>query len=208
MTTETTDPRPLLFAAADQAVGLIGTLRPEQLGGPTPCPEYDVRTLAGHVISVLRRATAVAEGGNALDVPAVTEADGAGLAEGAVAARARLGAVWADDGVLDRVLTLPFGTMPGRAAGFAYAQEFTTHAWDLAAAVGQLDRLDPGLAAAVLPLVRQFVPAESRGGRVPFGPVVPVPDDVGAYQQLAGWLGRDPSWRPSLATGSDAGARR
>jgi uncharacterized protein (TIGR03086 family) len=96
--------------------------------------------------------------------------------------------------VLDRMLVLPFGTMPGRAAALAYTQELTVHAWDLASAIGRADGLDPSLAEAVTPLARQFVPAGVRGGPVPFGPVVDVAADAGAYQQLVGWLGRDPAW--------------
>ena len=41
-------------------------------------------------------------------------------------------------------------------------------------------------------MVKQFVPAEPRGGHIPFGPVVAVPTDAPAYDQLAGWMGRQP----------------
>ena len=41
----TTDPRPDFFAAADQAVHLIDGLAPADLDRPTPCDDYDVRTL-------------------------------------------------------------------------------------------------------------------------------------------------------------------
>ena len=57
------------------------------------------------------------------------------------AARADVDRVWgldgSDDAVLDRVLTVPWGTMPGRFVGFGYLQELTVHAWDLAAATGR-----------------------------------------------------------------------
>ena len=41
-------------------------------------------------------------------------------------------------------------------------------------------------------MVRQYVPAEQRGGHIPFGPVVPVAADALPYDQLAGWQGRRP----------------
>ncbi|MGW7687250.1 hypothetical protein ACWGID_41295 [Kribbella sp. NPDC054772] len=73
--------------------------------------------------------------------------------------------------------------MPGAAA-------IATHAWDLATATGRRSVLDDGLASQVLPMVRQFVPAEQRGGHFPFGPVVQVADDAAPYEQLAAWQGR------------------
>jgi uncharacterized protein (TIGR03086 family) len=188
------DPRPLLLQAADQAVGLLASLVPSELDGPTPCTEYDVRTLAGHVITVLRRITHVATGADALEVPQVSEVPDAQLGPVAKADRDRLAQVWSDDAVLDRMLVLPFGTLPGRAAAFAYTQELAVHGWDLATAVGRTGSLDPALAAAVLPAARQFVPASPRGGPVPFGPVIEVGPGAGPYERLAGWLGRDPSW--------------
>jgi uncharacterized protein (TIGR03086 family) len=189
------DPRPLFFRAADQAVALIGAVGTGDLDRPTPCTEYDVRTLVGHLLTVLRRITTVAEGGEALSVPSVTTgvAD-AQLAATAVADAGRLADVWADDAVLDRPLTLPFGTMPGRGAALAYTQELTVHAWDLATALGRPELLDESLPTVLEPMARQFVPAEVRGGPVPFGPVIDVPAEAGPYARLVGWLGRDPNW--------------
>jgi uncharacterized protein (TIGR03086 family) len=192
------DPRPLFLRAVDPAVALIAAVRPDQLGRPTPCTEYDVRALVGHLLTVLRRITHVATGGAALEVPTVTEGvPDAELAATAAADADRLKQVWADEALLDRTFSFPFGTVTGRGAVMAYAQEVVTHAWDLAAAVGRADTLDDGLAAAIEPLARGFVPAEQRGGRVPFGPVIEVPDDAGPYPRLVGWLGRDPAWTPA-----------
>ena len=49
------------------------------------------------------------------------------------------------------------------------------------------------LVANVLDHARTRVPAERRGGPIPFEPVIDVPADAGAYERLAGWLGRDPA---------------
>lgn len=107
------------------------------------------------------------------------------------AASARATAAWADDASLDAKVTVPWGTMPGRAALSGYVQEVVTHGWDLASATGQQTELDPELATWVLALARRILPPEPRGvAGIPFGPVVPVPDDAGVYARLAGWLGR------------------
>jgi uncharacterized protein (TIGR03086 family) len=192
------DPRPRFRHAAEQAVDLLGALTPADLERPTPCTEYDVRALAGHLLTVLRRIEHVATGGSPFDVPQIVT----GVADDAWAATARadadrLASTWSQEGVLDRMLTLPWGTLPGRAAAMAYTQELATHAWDLAVATGRSDRLDPAVAEAVLEPARRFVPAQGRGGHVPFGPVVEAPAGAGPYERLVAWLGRDPAWTPT-----------
>jgi uncharacterized protein (TIGR03086 family) len=192
------DPRDALFRAADQAVAVVGLVRPEQLGAPTPCTEYDVRHLTGHVVSVLRRIGYVAGGGHAFDVPSIVLglADGA-WAPAAIANAADLRAAWADDAVLDRVLRLPWGEVPGRGAALAYVQELTTHAWDLATALGRADVLDASLADLALVAAQRYVPPQPRGAPIPFGPPVEVARDAPAYDRLVAWLGRDPQWTSS-----------
>lgn len=99
-----------------------------------------------------------------------------------------------DNAVLDQIVTVPFGTMPGRAALSVYVSELTTHSWDLASSIGRRDLLDDALAERSLSAMTDALPAEPRGGPIPFGPVVTVAPDAGAYERLAGWLGRDPYW--------------
>jgi uncharacterized protein (TIGR03086 family) len=192
------DPRGDLFRAADQAVAVVGLVRPAHLAAPTPCTEYDVRHLTGHVVAVLRRIGHVAGGGHAFDVPSmVLDLPDDGWAPAATANAADLRAAWTDDAVLDRVLRLPWGEVPGRGAALAYVQELTTHAWDLATALGRPDVLDPSLAELALVAAQRYVPAEPRGGPIPFGPPVEVGEDAPAYDRLVAWLGRDPQWRSS-----------
>ena len=67
--------------------------------------------------------------------------------------------------VLERILSLPPGVqVPGRIGAFRYTQELVTHAWDLAAAVGRVDQLDPALAEPVIIGAQQFVPRDAREG--------------------------------------------
>jgi uncharacterized protein (TIGR03086 family) len=190
------DPRPLLHRTTDQAVAVLAALGPNDLDRPTPCAGFDVRTLGGHLLSVLRGICVVAAGGHALAMPVLTLGAVSVLSATAATDRDRLVAAWADDDVLDRLLVLPFGTMTGREAAVAYGVELTAHAWDLAIAVGRADQLDDEPAAALLPAAHEFVPAEPRGGHVPYGPVVAVDRGAGPYEQLAAWLGRDPRWSP------------
>lgn len=192
-----TDPRTTLLEAADQATALVGLVTAADLDRPTPCAEYDVRHLLGHVLGVLGRVAHVAGGGLPFDVPSIVldVADDAWTARCADAAVA-LRAAWADEAVLDRVLHLPFGDVPGRGAALAYVGELTTHAWDLASAIGRRDVLDEDLAVVAADVVRRFIPDAQRGV-IPFGPVVPVAADASPYDRLVAWVGRDPGWAPS-----------
>jgi uncharacterized protein (TIGR03086 family) len=103
-----------------------------------------------------------------------------------------------DAALLDRDVTVPWGVVPGRVAGWGYVRELAVHAWDLASALDTADVLDPALADVVVDRVRAALPAEPRGGGIPFGAVVEVPDDAGPYERLVGWLGREPSWTPAV----------
>lgn len=191
MTTIENDPRPLFVRALDQAQELLDSTTPETLDLPTPCTEYDVRTLLGHLLTIAARINLALNGGDPLTIPVVTT----GVDDVPAAWKARrvaLDTTLADDSVLGRICKLPWGTLPGAAALGAYTGELATHAWDLAAATGRRDQLDDALAEQVLPMVRQFVPAEQRGGHVPFGPVVQVSADASPYAQLAAWQGRQP----------------
>lgn len=191
-----TDPRPLLFAAVDQVLALADRVTVDDLRRPTPCDGYDVQLLLGHLLAVLRRVTYVAGGGHAFDVPSIVlEVPDDGWPPALHEAAGRLRETWASDDVLDRVLHLPFGDVPGRGAATAYVSETTTHAWDLAVATGQTGRLDDALAVAAFGAASRFIPDVDRG-TIPFGAVVRVPDDAPAYARLAGWLGRDPGWTP------------
>jgi uncharacterized protein (TIGR03086 family) len=190
------DPRPLLTRALDQVGGLVAGTYPEALDRPTPCDDWDVRALLGHLVGVHRRIAHVGAGGHFSEVDAIVEVADDRVRPELAAARAGIDRVWgldgADGSVLDRELTVPWGTMAGRFVGFGYVQELTVHAWDLAAATGRTDVLDDELATAVEENAHRVLPAEPRGGPIPFGPPVDVPADAPPYERLVGWLGREP----------------
>lgn len=185
------DPREIYTRAITQTATLVAEVRPDQLGAPTPCDEYDVRALIGHIVGGMNRTARVGEGGAADEVSSRVEGvadDGWPAVYSDAAARVR--AAWADDAKLDAMVSVPWGKVPGRDAVTGYVQEILTHGWDLATATGQESELDPELALFALEFARKALPAQMRGEEVPFGPVVPVAADAGPYAQLAGWLGR------------------
>jgi hypothetical protein len=63
------------------------------------------------------------------------------------------------------------------------------HGWDLAVASGQDAEADPASATAVLVETRQVLPAEPRGGPIPFAAPVEPQHGAGPTEQLANWCG-------------------
>lgn len=192
MTTEgrATDPRPRLSAALNQTQRQVDSIVPTDLDRPTPCAEYDVRTLLAHLVAVLRKLKVVRAGGDFAGVtdPANDLDDDCG--DAFRHARDELERVWAPDSALEDNYTLPYGTMTGRQLIDAYSHEFTVHTWDLSRAIDGGNRLDPVLAEAALNWYSRNVPADDRGEGGPFGPVIVVGDDSDPYTKLAAFVGR------------------
>ena len=139
------DPRPALLRAADQIAGLVTPDLP--LDAPTPCDGLDRRRPA-------RPPTSPSTAGSRTSAAAATRStsrtSSRGRRRGALRRRSRRrpsprsrrsGA--GDDAVLDREISVPWGTVPGRAAGWGYARELAVHAWDLATALAHHRRPRP-----------------------------------------------------------------
>ncbi|NLU76269.1 TIGR03086 family protein [Streptomyces sp. HNM0575] len=200
-----TDPRPLWAPASAQMARLFDAVRPGRLEDPTPCAEFDVGALLSHVVGGTLRVARVGEGGGPGEADPDARVDSGvsgvpeeGWCEPYARACERFSAAWADDSKLDALVTVPWGTMPGRFALAGSVMEATAHSWDLAQALGRQDLLDPGLAGFALAVARRAVP-EERGEGVPFGPALSAPEDADDYGKLAAWLGR--GWDPATATG-------
>lgn len=192
MNTNTTDPRPVYTRATEQVATLIRAVRPGHLEGPTPCTEFDVRTLLSHIVGGTRRIAIVGEGGNGLAEPAFT--DGVpddGWAEAYDEVRARVLKAWESDDRLAAPVRVPWGEVPGRAALSGYVMEIVTHTWDLNESLDRPLELDPELAEFALAIARRVLPDEQRDTDTPFDSARPAPEEAGAYQQLAAWLGRN-----------------
>jgi len=101
-------------------------------------------------------------------------------------------AAWSEPGILGKTCNLGFVSLPGAAAAVAYTTEITLHTWDLAQATGQDPAWDPAVLAPSIAAMRHAVPAEPRGGMVPFGPVVQVGPDASDVDQLVAWYSRQP----------------
>ena len=190
------DPR-LAFAKAVALGGtVIAGLRADQMELPTPCESMNVRQLCGHLIAALQRLAAVARGDEdpfgGSSHPITAAVDGDQWPAAWIDAAHDVQAAWTDPALLGAMLTLPFATLPGAVVIGIYTSEVTVHSWDLATATGQQLVWDDEVVASALAVMRVGLPAEPRGGELPFGTVVPVPAEAPLIDQLVAWNGRDP----------------
>jgi uncharacterized protein (TIGR03086 family) len=188
--TTSIDPRLHYRTALTWVRTLADGVPADRLTDPTPCAEWDVRGMLGHLVATVDRVRVIGEGGDPQTTPRVVEgiADD-GWTDALGAAEDKMAAVWADDAVLDELVTVPWGRVPGRAAVWGYIREALVHGWDVAVATGQSPEADPGTAEAALAETKRVMPAEPRGGPIPFAaPVAPRPG-AGPTEQLANWCG-------------------
>jgi uncharacterized protein (TIGR03086 family) len=183
MTTE------LLEQAISSTRGVLVNVSKQQLGDDTPCAQWKISDLINHVVGG-QHWFATMVNGEVLDdaevdfsstdfLSAFDEATGCSLA----AFRA--------DGVMEQMLALPFGEMPGAAFLRLAATDTFTHGWDLARATGQSTDLAPELASTLLTGAKQSIPPGFRNEEGnPFGPEQTAPAGAGNADKLAAFLGR------------------
>ncbi|SER27141.1 TIGR03086 family metal-binding protein [Microlunatus flavus] len=183
------DLREAVHAAQQWVAGLLAEVRPDQLGGATPCADFDVETLVRHVFGVADRLVVMGAGRPASDAAALVPA----LPDDVVAdyrERVEQGRrAWADPAALGRLVEAPFGQVPGAAVLGVYLAENLTHGWDLARATGQEAEADPALVAPAYATMRRVLPPEGREG-FPFAEPVEPAGDAGPTERLANWSGR------------------
>ncbi|MER5854842.1 TIGR03086 family metal-binding protein [Streptomyces sp. NPDC059688] len=196
-TTGFTDPRPVYTRATEQAAEIIKTVRPEHLDAPTPCTEFDVRSLLSHVVGGTRRIAVVGEGGDGLAVhPSADGVADDGWAAAYDEVRVRALKAWEGDERMTTAVRVPWGEVPGHAALSGYVMEIVTHTWDLCEAIGHPRELDPELAEFALANARRVLPdSRPRDAQTPFAERREASEGAGPYERLAAWLGRAPLGR-------------
>lgn len=76
-----------------------------------------------------------------------------------------------------------------------YLAELAAHAWDLARATGQIDKLDPSLALPALEGARAMIKPQYRNmvePGAPFGPEIYPAPGADDRERLTAFMGRDP----------------
>ncbi|WP_409472834.1 TIGR03086 family metal-binding protein [Streptomyces sp. HC307] len=171
----------------------------DQLADGTPCPDYAVRNLLGHLLglSIAFRDAGRKELGPTTDTsPEAALPDiGPGWREELPKTLAELAEAWRDPAAWTGETRAGGVPLSGAEAGAVAVDELVIHGWDLARSTGQ--EYDPDPAALQLSYGMLLAAADdpSRGGGI-FGPVVPVPEDAPLLDRAIGLSGRDPAWTP------------
>lgn len=175
-----TDTLHLLDEGLAWTTARIAAVPADALDAPTPCAEWDLRTLLDHTVA------SQATFADALDAGGAVATGPWDAAMADLAARTLV--AWRQPGVMDRTYELPFGTMPGPVMASANLLEAVVHGWDISKASGEAASIPDDLARAVLAFARAAVGEAQRGDA--FGPAL----DAGATpsEQLVAYLGRTP----------------
>jgi uncharacterized protein (TIGR03086 family) len=173
----------LIALAAPPTLTVLRGIRPDQLTAPTPCTEYDVQGLIGHLLHwapALARASRHSDG----NAPPSPEAQ-----------IKQIVAAWSVPEAWQGTTTMggPH-EMPARMIGAMATGEIVVHGWDLARATGQHVSWDEGLLQFLYDEVAKT--AELGREMQAYGAEVPVPASAPVLDRMLGLTGRDPHWTP------------
>jgi uncharacterized protein (TIGR03086 family) len=183
--------------AADAAARTVDDVRPAQFGDPTPCPEWDVRTLLNHLILWTSYSAECRARGESVSKELMAK-DFAAEPGFAAAYRAQLDralAAWADPAAWERDLNVMGTPTPAADVASLLLAEIVLHAWDLAAATGQSYAVGDKAAEAALTAVAAN--AELFRQYKGFAEPVPVAADAPVLDRVLALSGRDPAWTPA-----------
>jgi uncharacterized protein (TIGR03086 family) len=188
----------MLEQAYSETIDLAARVGPDDLGRPTPCPDWDIRALTNHFLwtsGVLADATTGKPGPDpsvlAPGMGASSDLVGNDVA-GAVARRLEAALDhWHQPGALDAICHLPIGQIPGLFAAHFNLLDLYTHRWDLARAIGHDATMNHELAETALTFAKGVVTDELRAQVGIAAPVVLRPG-ASPGDQLVAFMGRHP----------------
>ena len=176
----------------DETTKIVDGIKPDQLGNPTPCTEWSVRDLLNHITGGATMFAVAAEEGSCPDelLGQLMTGDNLGDDYRGAWKTASQRAVAAFDlpGVLDTVVKLPFGEMPGGVALSIAVFDVTTHATDLCKATGQ-PAPPPELLETALGVGKQMIGPDLRMPGL-FDAEQPVADSAPIGDRLLAFAGR------------------
>jgi uncharacterized protein (TIGR03086 family) len=168
----------VLSRALDQAGDVLAAVDPAELTRPTPCADWDVGQLIGHLVDAPVRFLQSARG---------EEPDWASAPRRATTGWAADFRSHADD-LIHHWHQAGDSADPGQVDW--QTAEIAVHTWDVVRATGQSPRLLAEVAERGLAFMSAMLTPDNRG-KV-FGPPVQVAEDVPVYERLAAFAGRAP----------------
>ncbi|MCU1644167.1 MAG: hypothetical protein JWN03_4442 [Nocardia sp.] len=187
-----------LTECAAEATRVAREIRPGQLSGPTPCPEFDTRVLINHWVlyssyglecRALRQV--IPDELTGRDFTAAPD-----WAEDFAAQLDRALRAWSDPAAWEGDIDLGWATTPAADVAGMLLAELALHGWDVASATGQQYRVSEESAATI----QQIIDASGKeyrefGG---FAAVVDVADTEDPWTRAVAASGRDPQWASAI----------
>ncbi|MFC4912135.1 TIGR03086 family metal-binding protein [Actinomadura gamaensis] len=174
-----------LTPACDEMARMLAAIDDAQLDDPTPCAEYTVAELIGHVDDAARNFAAMARG----DGEPADRADGRDGVAGHVR---ELAAAWRREVAWNGVSEGAGVKLPNEVWGKIALTEMVVHVWDLAKATGRPFEMPEETLEACLEHVAEFIPTAPLPSL--WEPPVPVADDAPVIDRIVGITGRSPAW--------------
>ncbi len=192
------DPVEMLRKTTIRVREVVANVQQSQAQDPTPCAQWDVRSLLNHLIGVLEFTDGCIAGAPPNIRPA--EADSSYIHEPQVATLIKAYHTVLDrvlqsasrPGALDGVVSAPnFGEMPVQQILIGTTMDQLIHGWDLAKATGQDTALDVDLVEfAYGMLTSGFAEMGRQAGFI--GPAIEAPADASQQDKMIAYMGRQP----------------
>jgi len=184
-----------LFTVVASLQPVVFGVTAEEMNAATPCPDFDVRAVANHMLGTIEAFRRVGTG-EPLDPQNPWGTSGANIREqwrddlsqklkDYAAAWSRPEA-WEGD-AMD-------GAMPRQVIGDMGLVEVMLHGWDLAKGSGQDVEYDDAAVDLAIEIL-EVIGEQGRAGGA-FGPEVEVSGDASPFARMLAKSGRDPEWTP------------
>jgi uncharacterized protein (TIGR03086 family) len=188
------DNLPSLHQRALESTGrFLARVEDDAWHSPTPCDPWDVRTLANHIVSgnwwvhELGSGHTIEEVGSRLDGDLLGDDPVIAYEKSAAAAAA----AFSGPDAMAAMFAVSYGPVPGKVYARHRFIDVLVHGWDIAAATGQDDLLDPDLVQACWAMVEARPQMRSQWG---FAPIeIPAAGDL--QTRLLAFVGRPAPWR-------------
>jgi uncharacterized protein (TIGR03086 family) len=186
-----------MAAAAAEAAKVVNGV-PEgtdTLKAPTPCGDWDLRTLLNHTIlwtsySAERRAHGESAAEDLMNKDFTADP---GFRDDYARQIDRAVQAWADPKAWAGELGVMGDATPAADVGAMLIMEMALHGWDVAKATGQAYHADDAVAEALLDTVE--AQAELFRKYQGFADAVETPGDASAFDRALSLSGRDPNWQ-------------
>ena len=175
--------------ALEASCAAVALVTPADLSRPTPCGDWTLSQLIGHMVAHNRGWTLAASGqpadGSVWDDLSLPSSDFAASCSAVTAAFAACS--------LERLDVYGYGQLSLSTALRMHVVDYVIHGWDVAASLGMPFSVDEDLAVSAFDIMKTF-PDRPRPTPA-FGVKVPVPATASSLDQFLGYVGRDPAWR-------------